>query len=82
MSRQGTQEFAPGVSVLGGAAGGLSYEGMMRDAVAHEERSRRQEAGRSRLAPKGQAAKPAPQAQIQSPQPKADHARQARIAGR
>jgi hypothetical protein len=41
----------PGNSLLGGAAGGLSYEGVLRDAMAAEERERRREAGRLRDAP-------------------------------
>jgi len=63
--------FAPGASVLGGAAGGLSYEGMMRDAIAVEERSRRQEAGHSLALPRVQVQRPT--------MAKAD---QARVAGR
>ena len=47
--------FAPGTSVLGGAASGLSYEGCLRDAVAREERALRresaQEGGRRRAPP-------------------------------
>lgn len=41
----------PGGSALGGAAGGLSYEGACRDAVALEEQLRRAEAaGRGHVA--------------------------------
>jgi hypothetical protein len=72
MERHHNRPFAPGASILGGAAGGLSYEGMMRDAVAQEERSRRLEAGRSRGVPRVQV-----QAPRQPGQPD-----QARIAGR
>jgi len=43
--------FPAGGSVLGGAAGGLSYEGVLRDALAIEERDRRREAGHRREAP-------------------------------
>ncbi|MBV1798005.1 hypothetical protein [Siccirubricoccus sp. G192] len=46
--------FPAGSSVLGGAAGGLSYEGALRDALAVEERDRRREAGRRREAPQAQ----------------------------
>ena len=63
--------FAPGVSVLGGAAGGLSYEGLMRDAMAAEERSRRQEAGHSVALPR-----------VQVQRPEVAKAAQARMAGR
>lgn len=72
MVRQDRRPFAPGASVLGGAAGGLSYEGMMRDAIAAEERARRQEAGWSRGAPR---------APVQLQRPEADRSSQARIAG-
>jgi hypothetical protein len=41
----------PGVSVLGGAAAGLSYEGVLRDAMAREQRDRDLEAGHSAGAP-------------------------------
>ncbi|MEN0074323.1 MAG: hypothetical protein AAGC69_08065 [Paracraurococcus sp.] len=75
MDRRRDRRFAPGASVLGGAAGGLSYEGLMRDVVAVEERSRRQEAGRTRLVSQGQAP-----VQVQSAEP--DRQDQARIAGR
>ena len=73
MERQEKRAFAPGVSILGGAAGGLSYEGMLRDAMAQEERSRRLETGRSRMMPR---------AQVQAPRLEAVQADQARIAGR
>lgn len=73
MDRQEGRPFLPGASVLGGAACGLSYEGLLRDAVAQEERSRRREAGRSRAAPK---------AQVQGARPEAVRVDQARIAGR
>jgi hypothetical protein len=73
MDRQVRRPFLPGVSVLGGAACGLSYEGSLRDAVALEERSRRQEAGRSRAAPR---------AQVQATRADAGRPEQARIAGR
>jgi hypothetical protein len=43
--------FPAGGSVLGGAAGGLSYEGALRDALAAEERDRRREAGHRRSLP-------------------------------
>jgi hypothetical protein len=46
--------FPAGGSVLGGAAGGLSYEGALRDALAVEERDRRREAGHRREAPQTQ----------------------------
>jgi hypothetical protein len=72
MDRHGRRPFVPGASVLGGASCGLSYEGLMRDAVAQEERSRRLEAGRSRMMPR---------AQVQSPRPEAARSAQARIAG-
>ena len=39
--------FGAGTSILGGAAGGLSYEGALRDAVAREDLARRREAGRA-----------------------------------
>ena len=73
MDRQNRLPFAPGVSVLGGAAGGLSYEGLLRDAIAQEERSRRLEKGRFRDVPR---------AQVQAPRPEAKQAAQARMAGR
>ncbi|TCZ63690.1 hypothetical protein [Roseicella aquatilis] len=73
MVRQDRRAFVPGASVLGGAAGGLSYEGMMRDAVAAEERARRQEAGWSR----GLRRTP-----VQVQRPESDRAAQARVAGR
>jgi hypothetical protein len=63
--------FAPGASVLGGAAGGLSYEGMMRDAMAAEERSRRQEMGHTPGLPR-----------VQVQRPEVAKAEQARFAGR
>jgi hypothetical protein len=54
--------FGPGTSVLGGAAGGLSYEGCLRDAIARDERARRQQAGQRRPVPpqQQQAARPDP----------------------
>ena len=78
MGRKEKRPFAPGTSVLGGAAGGLSYEGMMRDAVALEERERRWRAGRSRglLHTLGQV-----QVQVQAPRSEAAQASQARVAG-
>ena len=63
--------FAPGVSVLGGAGCGLSYEGLMRDAMAAEERSRRQEIGHSLGLPR-----------VQVQRPEVAKAAQARVAGR
>jgi len=45
------QRFAPGTSVLGGAAAGLSYEGCLRDAMAREERRWQREEGRTRRVP-------------------------------
>jgi len=73
MRRPESPPFAPGASVLGGAAGGLSYEGLMRDAVAREERERRQEAGWGHAVPR---------IRVQADGPRNDHADQARIAGR
>lgn len=73
MDRHHTRPFMPGASVLGGAAGGLSYEGMMRDALAQEERSRRQEARWNRGVPR---------AQVQASRGRAGQPEQARIAGR
>ena len=73
MDRQKGRPFLPGVSVLGGASCGLSYEGLMRDAVAQEERTRKQEAGHSRTRP---------HAQVQAVRPTAGQADQARVAGR
>jgi hypothetical protein len=54
--------FALGTSILGGAAGGLSYEGALRDAVAREDIARRREMGRNRrlAAPQNQARPPTP----------------------
>jgi hypothetical protein len=72
MDRQGRRPFAPGTSVLGGAACGLSYEGLMRDAVAMEERSRRQEKGRNLGVPR---------AQVQAPRKGGGWPPQARVAG-
>ncbi|MBK1661145.1 hypothetical protein CKO45_23310 [Paracraurococcus ruber] len=63
----------PGASVLGGAACGLSYEGLLRDAMAQEERHRRREMGRSRETPRSQ---------VQAGKADPGHAEQARIAGR
>ncbi|MCO6419657.1 hypothetical protein JYK14_26325 [Siccirubricoccus sp. KC 17139] len=51
MHKNSTPHLAPGVSALGGAACGLSYEGALRDAMAREERDRRREAGRRRTPP-------------------------------
>ncbi|HYZ30872.1 MAG TPA: hypothetical protein VE684_01165 [Crenalkalicoccus sp.] len=51
MTNRPPRQLPPGASILGGAAAGLSYEGAMRDAVAREERQRRQEAGRQRGVP-------------------------------
>ncbi|NOG68856.1 hypothetical protein [Roseicella sp. DB1501] len=81
MDRRRDQRFAPGASVLGGAAGGLSYEGLMRDAVAVEERSRWHEAGRIRILPRRQVQAPI-QAPVQVQVSEPDHQDQARIAGR
>ncbi|RAI55279.1 hypothetical protein [Roseicella frigidaeris] len=73
MNRPRDHRFAPGASVLGGAAGGLSYEGLMRDAMATEERLRRQQQpGRIRIVPRSQ---------MQSRRPEAGRQEQARIAG-
>jgi hypothetical protein len=54
--------FGLGTSILGGAAGGLSYEGALRDAVAREDIARRRELGRNRRAatPSDQARPPTP----------------------
>lgn len=54
MRSQNGPRNLPGNSILGGAAAGLSYEGALRDALAKEERERRQEAGwmRAALAPR------------------------------
>lgn len=41
-----TMEIPPGNSVLGGASGGLSYDGALHDAGAAADRSRRREARR------------------------------------
>ena len=71
MRRPERLPFAPGASVLGGAAGGLSYEGIMRDAVAAEDRARRKEAGHN---------PGLPHIQVQAAPP--ELAEQARIAGR
>jgi hypothetical protein len=51
MDRQDTRRFGLGTSILGGAAGGLSYEGALRDAVAREAAARRREAGQHRRVP-------------------------------
>ena len=72
MAGQPRLPIVPGASVLGGAAGGLSYEGTLRDALAAEDRARRREAGRSR---------PVPRVVVQSPRAEADLQDQARIAG-
>ena len=71
MRRPERLPFAPGASVLGGAAGGLSYEGMMRDAMAAEERGRRRETGHGRDLP-----------HVQVQRPELAKAEQARVAGR
>ncbi|WP_431270204.1 hypothetical protein [Dankookia sp. P2] len=71
MRRPERLPFVPGASVLGGAAGGLSYEGLMRDAMAAEERSRRHEAGHSLGLPR-----------VQVQRPESAKAEQARVAGR
>jgi hypothetical protein len=43
--------FAPGASILGGAAAGLSYEGAVRDAVAREDLARRRQDAALRATP-------------------------------
>ena len=48
----------PGMSVLGGAAAGLSYEGALRDAVAREDRARWQDEAAPRRVPKPQTQRP------------------------
>lgn len=48
MQSRNAPRSLPGNSILGGSAAGLSYEGALRDALAAEERERRQEAGRMR----------------------------------
>ena len=68
MERLDSPGFPPGGSILGGAAGGLSYEGALRDAVAPDEILRRRAAGRSR-----QVAPP----QVQGQLPEAGPARDA-----
>ncbi|MDO9707784.1 hypothetical protein [Paracraurococcus lichenis] len=73
MDRLGHRPFVPGASVLGGAACGLSYEGLLRDAMAEEERDRRREAGRSRALPRPPVA---------AQRPEADRSEQSRVAGR
>ena len=40
--------FAPGTSILGGAASGLSYEGAVRDAMARDDSARRRQEGARR----------------------------------
>lgn len=76
MDRPYRQAFAPGVSLLGGAAGGLSYEGMMRDAVALEDRARRDEVGHGRALPRVAGR------QVQAVRPEDGRPAQARVAGR
>ena len=73
MERLDPPAFAPGGSILGGAAGGLSYEGALRDAVARDEIQRRRDAGRTR-----QVAPP----QVQSQLPGAVPSREANGAKR
>ncbi|GGC38438.1 hypothetical protein GCM10011504_16040 [Siccirubricoccus deserti] len=73
MYRGNAVRIPPGASVLGGAACGLSYEGVMRDAMARDETARRREAGRNR-------GTPAPQQQRVQGMP-AGQAPQARQAG-
>jgi hypothetical protein len=51
MNRENAARIPPGVSVLGGAACGLNYEGVLRDAMACDETARRREAGRRRGTP-------------------------------
>jgi hypothetical protein len=72
MERHDRLPMAPGASILGGAAGGLSYEGTLRDAMAREDRERRREIGRSR---------PVPPAVSQVTRIEADLPNQSRIAG-
>ena len=62
MERPGQPAFLPGGSILGGAAGGLSYEGALRDAVSGEEKARRRATGEARKVA-------APQMQAQPPRP-------------
>lgn len=54
--------LAPGLSVLGGASAGLSYEGALHDAGAAADRDRRRAAGLRRPMPprQTQAAAPCP----------------------
>jgi type IV secretory pathway TrbL component len=63
MDNRKSPMFGAGTSILGGAAGGLSYEGALRDAVAREDIARRREAGRNRrvAAPQNQARPPMPE---------------------
>jgi hypothetical protein len=72
MVSQNGQPIPPGSSVLGGAAGGLSYEGALRDAMALEDRDRRRDAGRHRGMP---------QRQVQAAPAAAPSAEQERLAG-
>ncbi len=51
MDREDTRRFGLGTSILGGAAGGLSYEGALRDAVARDAAVQRREAGRLHRVP-------------------------------
>ncbi|WP_149538594.1 hypothetical protein [Siccirubricoccus phaeus] len=70
MHKDNIPHLPPGVSALGGAACGLSYEGALRDAMAREERDRRREAGRHR-------APPVPQQQQQGQRVSQEQGRQA-----
>ncbi len=51
MTRNDRERTSPGRTILGGAAGGLSYEGAWADALAREEREWRHGAGRQRPLP-------------------------------
>ena len=66
MERPSQPAFLPGGSILGGAAGGLSYEGALRDAVSGEEKARRRAAGQAR---------PVAAPQLQVPRPGAERER-------
>lgn len=71
--REGTRAgLVPGMSVLGGAAGGFTYEGALRDALAPDDRRRRLQAGEGR--------RPPPQ-QVQATRPPAPAAQAARQQG-
>ncbi len=67
MGSSGRWARVPGLSVLGGAAAGLSYEGAWRDALAREERDGPQarDAARSVAPPQVQRTRPG-QAQMQA----------------